>query len=266
MREYINIIKKNPIIIIFIAIELLLYLLFMCMDLYSLQHQGALGGFLYDIALIKGISPSMLKYYGILLCFVFSLCSYIETKEKARAFLTVAMLFTVISDYFLLLHPEIIVPGLFTFCIAQSIYLYVITGGDKKKTGIFIGIRIIIAIAGTIVLKVSDIVCFDPDQNMNAVLFLGILYALSFLGNVGRLIVYHVRKKEDKVPQCLFKRPGLFLIGLLLFVLCDINVLICNMDRFILITSESYYTLRYAATVLMWGFYLPSQVIIVLSA
>ena len=122
MREYINIIKKNPIIIIFIAIELLLYLLFMCIDIYSLQHQGALGGFLYDIALIKGLSPSMLKYYGILLCFVFSLCSYIETKEKARVFLTVAMLFTVISDYFLLLHPEIIVPGLFTFCIAQSIY------------------------------------------------------------------------------------------------------------------------------------------------
>ena len=48
MREYINIIKKNPIIIIFIAIELLLYLLFMCMDLYSLQHHGALGDFLYD--------------------------------------------------------------------------------------------------------------------------------------------------------------------------------------------------------------------------
>ena len=64
MREYINIIKKNPIIIIFIAIELFLYLLFMCMDLYSLQHQGAPGGFLYDIALIKGLSPSMLKYYG----------------------------------------------------------------------------------------------------------------------------------------------------------------------------------------------------------
>ena len=142
----------------------------------------------------------------------------------------------------------------------------------------------------TIVLVVSGLVKFPNESSLSAVLFLVILYGLSFIWNIilllSSLIPSHddhpdaVQKKNteyghsrthDKKTDaafctCLFPHPVMFLIGLVLFLLCDINVMIYNMDGFVNVSSSFYHMLKSSSVILMWAFYLPSQVLIVLSA
>ena len=258
---------------IFIAIELALYLLFMGMDITFSDIDFSNTNIFYKIASIRMLSPSMLKYYAILLCFAFSLYRYIKTREKSVGFLTLAMCFTIVSDYFLLLNPEQIIPGLFTFIIAQSVYLYIINGGILQKTVSALGIRVALAIGIYQLLKYFDVIYYAYDSEMRLTILLGIMYAVSFLGNIIRHgVLLFLNKKaagnESSKPviKCMFRFPVLFLVGLILFVLCDINVLIYNLHRFISAYYLEYGTLYSLSAVLMWGFYLPSQVIIVLSA
>lgn len=251
--------KKNiPIpVIAFVTAELLLYLLFMGMDIAMSNSHLSADNIFYRISRIGALNPSLIKYYSILLCFAFSLYLSIKKHELSKRILAAAMCFTIISDFFLLLHPEHLIPGLFTFCAAQSIYLFAISGGDKKKTLITIALRLFLALTASVIILLSGLIRFDNDTNMNAVLFLVLLYAISFMGNIIRQII---------IRRCIFKHQAMFLTGLLLFVLCDINVLIYNLNGFLNISSQAYFTLRNISSVLMWGFYLPSQVIIVLSA
>ena len=183
------------------------------------------------------------------------------------------MCFTIVSDYFLLLNPEQIIPGLFTFIIAQSVYLYIINGGILQKTVSALGIRVALAIGIYQLLKYFDVIYYAYDSEMRLTILLGIMYAVSFLGNIMRhSVLLFLNKKatgnESSKPviKCMFRFPVLFLVGLILFVLCDINVLIYNLHRFVSVYYLEYGTLYSLSAVLMWGFYLPSQVIIVLSA
>ena len=258
---------------IFIAIELLLYLLFIGMDITFSDFDFSPNNIFYKISSIRIFSASMLKYYAILLCFAFSLYRYIKTREKPKGFLTIAMGFTIVSDYFLLLNPEQMIPGLFTFIIAQSVYLYIINGGILQKTVSALGFRIAAAIGIYQIFRFFDIIYYAYSTEMRLTILLGILYAISFLANIIRHIIFLCQTTKAarngtscQTPKCMFTFPVLFLIGLILFVLCDINVLICNLHKFVNIYPNDYVTLYYISSVLMWGFYLPSQVIIVLSA
>ncbi|MBO4509742.1 MAG: hypothetical protein J5718_00175 [Lachnospiraceae bacterium] len=258
---------------IFIAIELLLYLLFIGMDITFSDFDFSPNNIFYKISSIRIFSASMLKYYAILLCFAFSLYRYIKTIEKPKGFLTIAMGFTIVSDYFLLLNPEQMIPGLFTFIIAQSVYLYIINGGILQKTVSALGLRIAVAIGIYQIFRFFDIIYYAYSTEMRLTILLGILYAISFLANIIRHIIFLCQTTKAarngtscQTPKCMFTFPVLFLIGLILFVLCDINVLICNLHKFVNIYPKDYVTLYYISSVLMWGFYLPSQVIIVLSA
>ena len=258
---------------IFLAIELVLYLLFMGIDIVSCYPGISQDNIFYRLSEIPFFASSHLKYYGIMLCFIFSIFLFITKREKSKALLSAAMFFTLVSDFFLLLHPDIMIPGLITFIVAQSIYLYVITGGDMRKLAYSVAIRIGIAFLAAFILEHTGLIYPGYSRKDQIILFLGLLYAISFFGNVIRhacnIFSHKKAAKTGDVqnkPKCLFKYPVLFMIGLMLFVLCDINVLIFNLYRFMDISSSWYSTLYLISSVLMWAFYLPSQVLIVLSA
>ena len=121
----------------------------------------------------------------------------------------------------------------------------------------------------TIILNAAGVIRYSNDSAMNAVLFLAILYGISFVWNILLLAVKIINHNTDRTQEntkvCEFPHPVMFLIGLLLFLICDINVLIFNLGSYISINSETFVILQNASTILMWTFYLPSQVLIVFS-
>ena len=257
--------KKMPAdLIVFIILEAILYLLFMTMDAIS-SFGDPLQSSLYTGLVKTGvITPSLLKYYAIIICLGISVLRYFKKNRKETTILTAAMFFTAVSDYFLLLNPGNILPGLVSFFIVHSIYLYVINNGELKKTVITVLIRIGVSVAVALALILTGILKFKNDQNMTALAILIILYGLSFVSNFFKIsLKFFDKTKKDK--ECLFPNFRFLLLGLTLFILCDINVLIYNLDSFFSISSGFYSTLKAAASILMWGFYLPSQVLIVLS-
>lgn len=253
--------------IIFICVETILFLLFIYMDIIT-SVKGKTGTpFVNALTGTVFLSSVNLKYYSIIICLLYSVYNLVFSRKRCHLMLTLAFIFTAASDYFLLLQKDIIIPGLLCFFIVHSIYLYVINGGLLKKTLINILVRMGFSLILTILIKISGIYHFANDSNVNGLMFLVLLYALSFIGNICRLLYFHLlnHKTGNSFTACLFKHKLLFLIGLILFLLCDLNVLIYNLGDFFEINTGIYKNLKNAADILMWAFYLPSQVLIALS-
>lgn len=265
--------KGAFLIFIFIAVEILLYITYMYMDIMIASNKISADSALAAIMSTGILSPIYIKYYSIILCLIISVIYYYKKRSKDSineySLLVGAIFFTAISDYFLLIKNDYLVPGLISFCIVHGIYLFVITCKDIKTTAIYTGARMGIALVITIILKTTGIIRYSNDSAMNAVLFLAILYGISFVWNLLLLAVKIINHNTDRSKEnekvCEFPHPVMFLIGLLLFLICDINVLIFNLGSYISINSEMFAILQNASTILMWTFYLPSQVLIVLS-
>ena len=189
----------------FFVSELLIYITFIILDLLKLDS-------------------TYIKYAGILLCLIYA----IYNKKKNRS---IAMFFTLIADYFLLVinkHYEI---GLLSFIIVQITYFYFLGNIDKAYFNMFLLIRGFIAIAGGLVLLLTN--------NLSLLNELVLIYFSNLLLNF---------------IQAYICGQKLFALGLLLFICCDICVGLHNINAALSL-----------ATFLMWIFYLPSQVLIVVS-
>ena len=274
-------IKKNssklPVYIwIFIIVEALIYVTFMYIDIVINGGDASNNGLVTALQKSQIFSNAYLKYYAIIICLAVTVIIYYKNKSKVNALIAGAMFFTAFADYFLLLNPDRMVPGLVSFCIVHGIYLYVILGGDSKKTAIICFIRIGISVIVTVILIASGLIRFSNESSLSSVLFLVIVYGLSFVWNVVLMFSNLVgpdpsTAKSAKITDtayctCLFAHKKMFLTGLVLFLLCDLNVMIYNLGSFINLSSNFYHMLQTSSVVLMWAFYLPSQVLIVLSA
>lgn len=191
---------------IFIIIESIIYITFIILD-------------------ILRIDSSYLKYLGIVLCLLYSLLN-------KNIIISIAMFFTLISDYFLLLTNDHIIMGLFTFILVQSIYWFYLY---KQKCDSFTLIRIIIY---ALIIFILSIYKYD------------ILYILALL--------YFSTLIMNVISSYTNKKLIILSIGLTLFVGCDICVGIHNIA-----SAELLYEI---ATFGMWVFYLPSQVLINIGA
>ena len=240
---------------VFAVIEILLYIIFLIFDFTD--------GYETTAAVLKFISII------VCMCVTFAALITLNDREKtkkgvksndgkiclAAGLAAGAMFFTLVSDYYLLFNDNIF-PGLITFCIVQTVYLFVIIGANYKTLAICLLIRIMLAFLGTICLN-----GILPDEK--ALIITVLLYGISFLGNIIHLIMGIVFKNKEN--PCLFIRPAIFLAGMILFLLCDINVLLFNVGDYIAVDSTVLDTLSRAAVYLMWIFYLPAQVLIVFS-
>lgn len=234
---------KKIIFTLFLFLEILLY----C-------------GFLYiDITQKASFTLSAyLKFSGILLCLLYALFMPFREEYKADGvILKTALFFTVISDLFLLLLDRY-QTGMVTFCIVQSLYL-IRLGLWRNQTDLTEGAGRIIKhfIRNAMVTAVILIVLIVAQVEMEGLILISCFYFISILFNTGDSVLIAARSRV--------KNRVLYAFGMILFLLCDINVGLFNLSDFITVNGNWFSTLYNFSSIAMWMFYLPAQVIITLS-
>lgn len=210
---------------LFIAAEIAIYLTFMCAGLNK-------------------SSANAVKYTGIILCAAFAVFCC-KNLRPCDFLLAAAMIFTVISDWFLLIIEDNLEIGLSTFIIAQLLHFARIYVLRKKQPYISLILRLLLCAAGIILL-----------YYFNSLTLLTALVCVYFINLLVNFADSFLLLKINKLY-------ALFTIGLLLFICCDVCVGLYNFGKVLNISIPS--AVRSFADTGMWAFYLPSQTLIVLS-
>ena len=229
-------IKKLTLALILITI-FLLYIIFLYLDLHSTFNDN---------------TSDKLKYISILLCFILSLL----TQEASLSFkdtllLQLGLLFTSLADLFFLIFDFCTI-GVATFCLVQI--LYCIRYQPKKAYSTIVGfvIFIVATAIGFLILSIFT-------KDIQPLYMVALIYAICIITSLLRALK---ACKEKAFPS---PNRYMLVVGMLLFMLCDINVFLRYLS-----SSVRYPCLflnKYEATYgfLVLLFYLPSQVLLGLS-
>ena len=164
----------------------------------------------------------LIKYSGIVLCLIYSLINF-------DMYIVLALSFTAAADYFLLVKDADYLLGVSLFVVAQIIYLLYLHNNECRT---YIGYRILISLLVLIIFKVFK--QFNMLNGVAAIYFIELIF--NFISSLSN--------KQFKWLS----------VGFCLFIMCDICVGLFN------ILSPG--KLFDAVSLLMWAFYLPSQVLI----
>jgi len=184
-----------------------------------------------SIIYLSFISFDLLKIDSTYLKYLGIVLCLIYVIYNKKSYKVIALSFTLIADLFLLVLNQNYELGVFIFIGAQISYLLYLRSINNKSFKTFLPIRIFIIIVGSIVLYLS--------KNNSLLNELVLIYFSSLVINC--LNAYNAKEK-------------MFTLGLLLFIACDICVGLHNTTFNTPLIS-----------ILMWVFYLPSQVLIALS-
>lgn len=229
---------KKGVLTAFYIFEGLLYIFFIAADL----------GFLKPGAF--GLSSGILKYISICGVFAASLILMLSEKKLKQGIFCLIMLFTIFSDYFLLFSRNIL-PGLISFCIVQILYIYFIEkNADITNAGKCFSIRLLVCFLTALVIYAILFLFMKEDilKGGAALIAVVVLYGTLFTGNV----LLSVRR----LHCCRITA------GLVLFYLCDINVLLFNLPGFFELGPGLRHFCLDIAAVLMWVFYLPGKILL----
>lgn len=219
---------EKAVLFAFIAVESVIYVAFNVM------------------AAVGAPDPIYLKYAGVLLCAAASAALVFLTGGGRDCIVLVcALLFTAVSDLFILVLGKYYEIGLVTFIIAQSVYFYRLYAGRLRK--IFISLAARVAVAAVLITVLA------------AVGALGLL--------VAECAIYITMLAGNLADAFVVCRNGvknvLFAVGLLLFLGCDVCVGLYNAGS--ALALELPEGVVGFASYGMWAFYLPSQVLITCS-
>ena len=201
------------------------------------------------IFLTTDILNAWISYSAIILNFVMAMILF--KKSKNVVLTEVALLMTCLADLFLvILNPQIQLVAMIFFCITQGCYFLRILVNTSSKTqriwhiGIRAGFCVLGIIATILVLK----------EKTDALAVISIFYFVNLFLNV--IFAFMQTKKSV-----------LFAMGLLLFMFCDILIgLNVASGGYLTFTEGTLLAwLANPSIPLAWGFYVPSQVLIVLS-
>lgn len=181
----------------------------------------------------RGGETLWLKYAGILLCLAFAFFCTLHGGDRLVA---PALLFTAGADWFLLIQNDHLILGVVLFLCVQALYFLRLrrAGGSRKLLWLRLALAVILISAPLLI----------PGMNTPLNL-LAMLYFSQLLSNT--------------VLAWTLPSMRTFALGLTLFVGCDVCVGLFN--AFPLPSALSA-----VVSVGMWFFYLPSQVLIALSA
>lgn len=249
---------------LFIGIQLIIYTIFMYLDIF---HQS-----FYVIS-------NYLKFISISICVLYVIISFRDRHgDLDRWLLLLAIMFTLISDWFLLIRGQYSY-GLITFIVVHYLYLIRIQYYNNKLSVSFFlkKLFINIGISSCIIL-----ILFYLLVEVDGLLVLSLFYFVTFIMNVIQGIYLLLRGKETykdvndtndikntkDISSDISSNKSflLFIVGLFLFLLCDINVGIYNFTSYLSINNNWYTILENFSAVAMWMFYLPSQVLISISS
>lgn len=200
---------------------------------------------IFNALLVKPqIDTTYLKYAGVLLCLATAVSMIFLTREEKDAIiLTGALIATAISDLFILVINDFYEIGLVTFIITQSVYFFRLYRGRKRAyISLFARFAAMGVLLGIMV----------PKSGMNLLLIEVCVYIVMLAGNC--IDAWIICTKSIK--------NLLFAIGITLFLCCDICV---GLDNAGMLHIELAAGLKNFVGPAIWAFYLPSQVLIVLS-
>ncbi|MCL2217267.1 MAG: lysoplasmalogenase family protein [Defluviitaleaceae bacterium] len=187
-----------------------------------------------------------LKFAFVAGCFALALLSYFRCNSKNDwAWLVGGLAFTLGADYFLVLHNNHL-HGIAVFCFTHVCY---IMRADSHKNSV--NVYTLIARFGIVSAFVVVAVIND------SVAMLAGIYAILFAVNI-HVNFRFFRNEKTPIPKL---NRALILAGLILFILCDINVLLFNLPMYL--NAPQGLT---AVFPLIWVFYLPSQALLAVSA
>lgn len=213
---------------------------------------GALWGVFLFLDLTRVGDSTWIKFAGICLCFLSSLTGLSTLEDMLVTF---ALAFTVAADWFLLVRDDHYTLGISLFIMAQLLYacrLYRLRG--KGPWGWGLALRLL-ALAPSLFLLLSVVLSQRGASSPVLVPFALLLYAAPGSLTVFPALSYFVNLCVNTAEAFTLGRSGRrFALGLLLFVCCDICVGAWNTGLLPGFTRVG-----------MWLFYLPSQVLIVLS-
>ncbi len=233
--------------ILFVILQLMMYVAFLYLDLTD----GS-----------SAIS-SYIKFMVIIVCFCYALFARKSADKSILFLMKAALFFTLISDL-LILILDVYFYGVLTFIIVQQIYgvrislekSYIQHKYNSKRVWVNLIQRILLQLA--ISSTVLAILAFC-NMELEPLLIASVFYFTSIVMNTFMAV-----KTSLDYPG--YKRMRTFALGMLLFLLCDINVGLFNISGFINIPADTYSFIKGFSSILMWTFYAPSQVILSLSA
>lgn len=180
------------------------------------------------------------RYVSIALCFVFSLFAFVEEKafENKKQYIVIGLFFTCISDFFLVVLNQYFAAGMGFFFVVQLWYFLYLTSSYNRTRQIS---TLVWRITASVVLSA---VLFLIIEKKDFLVLGAVFYAVFFFHNIAIGI-----RNFAKIPM--------FVVGLILFICCDICVALTNMD--VIFASFSF---KNITKWLIWFFYIPSQVCI----
>lgn len=230
--------NKSTLVKIMLITIIILYFIFLYMDFFSIN-------------LI--ISSNIIKFISmVLILSITFLIGNDSLSIKDSSLLKLGISITVIADIFLLLVDDYYILGIGLFSIVQLIYSIRYDYKNRKKilryfVILFIFLSLIYIFINTFIGKIDFTIV------------IALFYGLFLLFNVRKSILLYKDKKYPKINSLLI------LIGMVLFLLCDINVALNNILNTRNISNNFIATFSNISFISMWLFYLPSQVLLSLS-
>lgn len=199
------------------------------------------------------ISSNRIKFISIILCFIISLLGKEYGLGVNDVFLLRLGLFiTIIADLFLLVLDSHFILGVFLFSIVQIIYIIRYDNKKnylkvKKFTSLLLILIFMYGIINSFIVKIDFLIV------------IGFYYAITLLTS----LIKSIKACKYKI----YPSPNRYMIviAMVLFLLCDINVLLYNIRDFISLPSQIGNIIYNISSISMWLFYLPSQVLLSLS-
>lgn len=182
----------------------------------------------------QGYPTGIIKYLSICLCFLWSL-SLLRQKQWL---IPAAMAFTLLADTFLLLLDQYYLLGVAAFCIVQTLYAIRLFDGSSHRW-----LMARLAVFGLVLIGLKLARLLDPLTAAAAYSFTQLTLSV--------------------LQSWVAKSPKALAAGLTLFWCCDACVGLHNILAYL--PNFPLPQLIRAATFCMWLFYLPAQVLIVLS-
>lgn len=241
--------KRVSRLFLFISIQLILYMAFLKLDFQ---------GDSIDLS-------SRLKFSVIILCFCYVIFKREGIGARDLSLVRAALFFTLISDFIILfLEAELYSFGVLSFIIVQQLYgirLDACRNRYKERSeleGFWFSLLLRVAVQSAVTMII--LILLDRFGVVrDGLLTVTVFYFICLVSNVIRAIVAALHTPKDL-------NSILFAVGLFLFLLCDINVGLFNLSGFISTSGKAFGLMYALASVLMWTFYAPSQVLIALSS
>lgn len=217
-----EIIHKDKRIFFLLSLLAAIYAAIVCLDIIS-------GFFLIG---------KILKYAGVAICLLIAVFTYQYSFRHNDAKLLISgLVFTLIADA-LILFASAFAPGIVFFSFVQLFYIRRYKKESLKRNLSFALIIMVFCLAG-----------FALGLQLPFISLLGAVYAVLIITATGLAFRSNLPPKNKKLAGA----------GMILFLLCDTNVMV----SFFAPGTSLFYEIT---SILIWVFYIPSQALLSLSA